>query len=118
MNQHPFEKLLRRIRGTALAAILSASTSLLVASSDSPADAVVRVSYPAYRFAPTEGWHLRSDGNGGASRRDGSRWLLDFSVGARSHTLSVPDRVLPGNVDRIRIRARGSARGHPVRLVL
>ena len=76
------------------------------------------MSYTAYRFAPAEGWHLRSEGNAGGSRRERQRWLLDFSVGARAHILSVPDRVLAGNVDRIHVRARGSAKGHPVRLVL
>ncbi len=77
-----------------------------------------RVAYPAYRFGPEEGWHLRSDGPRGASRLEAKRLTLDFTEGAQSISLAVPDRVLPGNVDRIRVRAGGQARGHSVRLVM
>jgi hypothetical protein len=77
-----------------------------------------RVAYPAYRFDPAEGWHLRSEGPRGSSRLEGKRLTLDFSEGARSISLAVPDRVLLGNVDRIRVRVRGQAKGHPVRLVM
>ncbi len=79
---------------------------------------VVKVSQAAYRFEPGEGWHMRSEGNRGESRLEGRIWKLDFSAGARSLSLSVPDHVLLGDVDRIRVRVRGSAKGHPVRLVL
>ena len=81
-------------------------------------EAVARVSYPAYRFGPEEGWHTRADGNGGASRLNGRTWLADFSQGARWLSLGVSDHVLLGNVDKIRLRVRGSAKGHPLRLVL
>jgi len=81
-------------------------------------EAVARVSYPAYRFEPQEGWHLQADGNSGSSRLEGRNWTADFSQGARRLSLAVPDHVLLGNVERIRIRVRGSAHGHPVRLVL
>jgi len=81
-------------------------------------EAVARVSYPAYRFGPEEGWHARAEGNGGASRLEGRTWTADFSQGARWVSLGVPDHVLLGNVDKIRLRVRGSAKGHPVRLVL
>jgi hypothetical protein len=81
-------------------------------------EAVARVSYPAYRFGPEEGWHTRADGNGGATRLNGRRWMADFSQGARWVSLGVPDHVLLGNVDKIRLRVRGSAKGQPVRLVL
>ena len=73
-------------------------------------EAVARVSYPAYRFGPEEGWHTRADGNGGASRLNGRTWLADFSQGARWLSLGVPDHVLLGNVDKIRLRVRGSAK--------
>jgi hypothetical protein len=81
-------------------------------------ESVARVSYPAYRFGPEEGWNTRADGNGGASRLEGRTWRADFSQGARGVSLGVPDHVLLGNVDKIRLRVRGSAKGHPVRLVL
>jgi hypothetical protein len=81
-------------------------------------DTTARVSYPAYRFGPEEGWRLRSEGDGGASRLEGKTWTADFSQNARWISLGVPDHVLLGNVDRIRMRAKGSAKGHPVRLVL
>ena len=81
-------------------------------------EAVARVSYPAYRFGPEEGWRTRVDGNGAATRLDGRTWTADFSQGARWLSLTVPDHVLLGSVDKIRLRVRGNARGHPVRLVL
>ena len=79
-------------------------------------EAVARVSYPAYRFGPEEGWH--ADGRGGASRLEGQTWTADFSRGARRLSVRVPDHVLLGNVDKIRLRVRGNAQGHPVLLVL
>jgi hypothetical protein len=81
-------------------------------------EAIARVSYPAYCFAPEEGWHTRADGNAGSTRLEGRTWTADFSKGARWLSLGVPDHVLLGTVDRIRLRARGGAKGHPVRLVL
>lgn len=81
-------------------------------------DSAARVSYPAYRFGPEEGWHTRADGNGGATKLDGRQWTADFSQGARWLSLGVPDHVLLGNVDKLRLRVRGNAKGHPVRLVL
>ncbi|MCX8155249.1 MAG: beta-galactosidase [Verrucomicrobiae bacterium] len=81
------------------------------------ADALIaRVSWPAYQFTEAEGWRLRVDGNGGASRLEGRQWTLDFSQGARSIGLSLPERTLLGNVDRLRLRLRGDLQGHPVRL--
>lgn len=79
---------------------------------------IARVSWPAYRFTEGEGWRLRIDGNGGESRLEGNRWTLDFTKGARSISLGLPDRTLLGNVDRLRLRWRGSLPGHPVRVTL
>ncbi len=81
-------------------------------------EAVARVSYPAYRFGAEEGWQTRADGNSGATRLLGRAWTADFSKGARSLSLWVADHVLLGSVERIRLRMRGNAKGHPVRLVL
>ncbi len=85
----------------------------LVQNDDKP----VRLAYPAYRFAPEEGWRIRADGNGGSTRLEGGKAVLDFSQGARSITLSVPDHVLLGQADKIHFRVRGKVQGHPVRLV-
>jgi hypothetical protein len=82
------------------------------------AESIARVSYPAYRFEPEEGWHTRAEGNGGATRLNGRMWTADFSQGARWLFLGVPDHVFLGNVERIRLRVRASAKGHPVRLAL
>jgi hypothetical protein len=79
---------------------------------------VVNVSYSAFQFSTEEGWAQRAEGNAGSTHRNGKTWSLDFSQGARSLGMSPPDHVLLGNVDRIHIRARGNAIGHPVRLVL
>jgi hypothetical protein len=79
---------------------------------------VAHVSYPAYRFGPEEGWHLRAEGNGGASRLEGKTWRADFSQIARWVSIGVPDHVLLGNVDKLRLRVRGNGQGHAVRLVL
>jgi hypothetical protein len=81
-------------------------------------ESIARVSYPAYRFGPEEGWHTRSDGDGGATRLNGRTWMADFSQGARWLSLGVPDHVLLGDVEKIRLRVRGSAKGHPIHLVL
>jgi hypothetical protein len=85
----------------------------LVKYNDTPA----RVTYPAYRFEAAEGWRARADGNGGSTRLEGTKAVLDFTQGAKSITLAVPDHVLLGKVDRIRFRVNGSAAGHPVRLI-
>lgn len=80
--------------------------------------AIARVSYPAFRFAPSEGWRTSADGSGGATRLDGRSWTADFAQGARAISLSLPDQVLLGRVDRLRLRVRGTAPGQPVTLVM
>jgi len=89
------------------------------------AEDAARCSYVAYRFARDEGWWAGGAGDGGASRwtpaadpAKSARWELDFSAGARWLSLYVSDRTLPGKVEKIRLRARGGAKGHPVRLFL
>lgn len=77
-----------------------------------------RVAFPLFRFTPEEGWRMRAEGNPGASRLEGKQWTLDFSQGARSISIAVPDQTIPGSVDRIRVRTRGVAAGHPVRVIV
>jgi len=71
---------------------------------------VVRVRYPAYRFVEGEGWGLRAHGPMGDSRLSGRFLHLDYTQGAQAFSLVPPDRVLPGNVDRVWLRVYGSVR--------
>jgi len=72
--------------------------------------------YTAARFAPDEGWRLTSRGNAGRSSLDGRTWRFDFSQGAGSIGVVPQEFSLLGNPEEIRIRARGAAPGHPVRV--
>jgi hypothetical protein len=78
----------------------------------------VETSYTAYRFTKPENWHVRTAGDPGATRWNAPFWSPDFSQGASSIGLSPPDRCLLGKVDKIHLRARGTAKGHPVHLFL
>jgi len=74
--------------------------------------------YVAYGFEPAEGWHLLTSRAPGITRWEGKTWSLDFSRGAASIGLSPPDRCLLGRPQRLCLRARGSAKGHPVHVFL
>ena len=84
-----------------------------------PADGSnVAVSYVPYRFAPTEQWHTSAAGNLGATRLEDRLWTFDFVQGAEWIALGLPDRTLLSRVGKIRLRVRGSAKGHPVHVFL
>jgi hypothetical protein len=87
-------------------------------AADMPATTNVQVSYVAYRFAPDEGWRTWTAGNGSTTKLDGRTWRYDFSRGASAVTLSLPDRSLFTRPERFRLRVRGEAKGHPVRVWL
>jgi len=70
------------------------------------------------RFAPDEGWRCHAAGPGGTTRLDGRRLRLDFSQGASNIVVWPPDTSLLGLPQELRIRVRGKAPGHPVRLRL
>ena len=72
--------------------------------------------YLAAGFTPDEQWHLRANGNAGRSSLRGRRLDFDFSQGADSIGIGPRDFSLLGNPREIRIRVRGSAPGHPVRM--
>lgn len=72
----------------------------------------------AARFSPDEGWRSRATGPSGTTRLDGRSWRLDFSQGAAAIGIVPPDASLLGLPFEFRIRARGRAPGHPVRLQL
>jgi hypothetical protein len=80
--------------------------------------AQVSTSYTPYRFAAAEGWRLTSRGDAGASRLEGGKLVLDFSRGAEWIGIAPPDRVLLGNVGKVRLRVRGASAAHPLHLYL
>ncbi len=74
--------------------------------------------YSAAQFAADEGWRMSSRGPAAASRLDGRTLHYDFSGGATSIGIVPPESSLLGNPEQIRIRVRGSAPSHPVRLLI
>jgi len=82
------------------------------------AEPTAKTSHTAFRFRPAENWQLRASGNSGATQWKAPDWSLDFSQGASSLGISPPEMCLLGKVDKIRLRARGTAKGHPVHLFL
>ncbi len=72
--------------------------------------------YLAAGFTPDEQWRLWAHGNGGRSSLRGRRLEFDFSQGANSIAIGPPDFSLLGNPRKMRLRVRGSAPGHPVRM--
>jgi hypothetical protein len=112
--------LLRKLR-------LSVATSTLVlsllpvlcpAAALAAAETNVAFSYIAYRFGPEEGWRVRGSGDIGATKLGGRILHFDFTKGAASLGLGLPDHVLLGRPEKIRLRVRGAAKGHPVRVEL
>jgi hypothetical protein len=92
-----------------LIAIAPVSFAADPASSTNPA-----VSYVAYRFEAGEGWRTSTSGDAGATRIEGRLWHYDFTHGASSIVLTLPDRSLLTRPERFRLRVRGQAKGHPV----
>jgi hypothetical protein len=82
------------------------------------ADPRTSTSYTPYHFTAHEGWRLQASGDLGASRINGGKLTLDFSRGADSIALTPPDRVLLGNVGKVRLHLRSSSAAHPLRLTL
>ncbi len=76
------------------------------------------VSYVAYRFEAGEGWRTSASGDAGATRLEGRLWHHDFTRGASSIGLTLPDRSLLTRPERLRLRVRGAAQGHPLRVPL
>jgi hypothetical protein len=78
----------------------------------------VSFSYVPYRFALSERWYTHAGGNAGTTRLEERLWSFDFIHGAEWVALGLPDRTLLGRVGKIRLRARGSAKGHPIEVFL
>ncbi len=79
-------------------------------------NSTVTADYLAAGFTPDEQWRLWAHGNGGRSSLRGRRLDFDFSQGADSIGIGPRDFSLLGNPREIRLRVRGSAPGHPVRM--
>ncbi len=74
------------------------------------------VPYVAYQFEAGEGWHTSTSGDAGTTRLEGRVWHYDFTRGAASVGLTLPDRTLLTRPQQFRLRVRGEAKGHPVRI--
>ena len=76
------------------------------------------ISYIAWKFSSEERWQIISSGNPGGSRLEGNKWYYDFSKGAEWISLKPPEKSLLSKVTKIRLRSRGSAKNHSVKLLL
>lgn len=72
--------------------------------------------YAAAQFAADEEWRLRVNGAVGNSSLTGRELRFDFSAGAASIGIVPQEFSLLGNPQEIRIRVKGSAPGHSVRM--
>ena len=98
---------------TAILSVLFAGILFGTACGAEPQPAPISSEYSAATFDAGEQWHAV-----GAGAIDGRTWRFDFSGGAASAGLVPKEFSLLGNVREIRIRVRGKAPGHPVRLQL
>jgi hypothetical protein len=74
--------------------------------------------YVAAAFEPQEGWRSGAAGSAGGTKLDGRKWRFDFTKGASAVSIAPREFSLLGTPQEIRLRVRGSAAGHPVRLRL
>ena len=83
-----------------------------------PGDDVATVTsdYLAAGFSPDEQWRVWAHGKAGRTSLQGRRLDFDFTQGAEAIGIGPRDFSLLGNPREIRIRVRGSAPDHPVRM--
>ena len=81
-----------------------------------PGPEIVTEEVVAARFAPDEQWRLSSHGNRGTSSLAGRTWRFDFTKGAERVGIVPKEYSLIGLPKRLRLRARGAAPAHPVRV--
>jgi hypothetical protein len=98
------------------AAAMALALSSVWAAGATEAGPRATYSYVPYHFEPEEGWHSFGAGNLGRTGLAGKLWRYDFSTGADWLSLGRTDTSLLGKVERIRLRVRGKAKGHPVHL--
>jgi hypothetical protein len=108
---------LSRLAGVMLLAwTLRASAAAPAPRLPDPRAANPAASYVAYQFEASEGWRTSASGDAGVTRLDGRLWHYDFTRGASSLGLMLPDRSLLTRPERFRLRVRGQAKGHPLHL--
>ena len=90
----------------------------LVALAGAAAAPQVSTSYVPYHFTADEGWKVVGGGDVGSSRLDHGKLVLDFARGASWIGIAPPDRVVLGNVGKIRIRLNSPSAAHPMHVYL
>ena len=90
----------------------------LVAGQAGKGAGMIATEYTAARFSAAEGWHSHAGGPPGGTGLRGREWTCDFTQGASYAALTPREYSLLGLPREIRIRVRGRADGHPVRLRL
>lgn len=88
------------------------------AQSQNPDSSLYRASYTAYSFLPEENWRSSGRDDKGKTSLTGRTWSLDFTQGAEELIIRTEDFSLMGSIERIHLRAKGAAAGHPVRLYI
>lgn len=78
----------------------------------------VPFSYTVYNFNSNEGWNLTSEGDKGRSLLKGKTWVLDFTKGAKSISISPTPISMFGTVETIRLKIKGTAKEHPVHIYI
>lgn len=98
----------------------AAFVALLVFECGGKAAAVPQVatSYVPYHFGADEGWELAGSGDLGASRILNGKLLLDFTRGAAWIGIAPVDRVILGNVGKLRIHLSAPGSTHPLHVYL
>jgi hypothetical protein len=102
------------VRWLLLSFMLGCTASLNALAEDS--SAMAPLTYSLEKIIPAANWSLGSSGPRGGSRLEGKHLTLDFTQGAQSISLIFPDKTLPGIIDKIRFKARGTAKGHAIQI--
>lgn len=75
-------------------------------------------SYTVFDFNSGEGWTLGAEGENGSSELKDKSWVLDFTKGANSISISPTPVSMLGRVEKIHLKVRGSAKDHPVHIYI
>jgi hypothetical protein len=93
-------------------------TQLLCSSTPGSTVKEVPFSYTVFNFSAAEGWLLSAEGDKAASSLNGKNLTLDFSGGAKSFSISPTPVSMLGRVEKIRLKVKGTAKGHAVHLYI
>ena len=75
-------------------------------------------SYIVYNFNTGEGWQLNGEGEKGTSGLKGKTWVMDFTKGAKSISISPTPISMLGRVEKIHLKVRGTTGDHPVHIYI